>query len=266
MSESEAGGLRSAPTAVITGGGTGIGYAAAEALIRAGFRVVIAGRREDVLESAVRTLRAVEGAGEVTGRPADISVPAHARGLISHAVEKYGRLDCLVASAGVSQGSPFIETSVEEWDDMMNVNLRGVWICAQAAARHMVGRRCGRIILIGSIAGRQSEGADLAHYCAAKAGVHSLAQTYGAALAPYGVLVNAIAPGWVDSPMAAEGKAGTTEAALAQIIPSGKICDPSELGGLIRYLATDAPASLVGTVITVDGGQSALMSVPPRSE
>jgi NAD(P)-dependent dehydrogenase (short-subunit alcohol dehydrogenase family) len=242
--------------ALVTGGGTGIGFSAARALARDGFHVVVSGRRRDVLEAAVKRLRAVGAASSVQ---ADVGTNEDPAGTVDQVVARHGRIDCLVTAAAVFQEAPLLEMTHQQWDETMNINLRGTWLSAQAAARHMVKQGHGRMVLIGSIAAVQSEGETAGHYSVSKAGVHSLAQTLGVVLAPRGIQVNAVAPGLIETPMTAALLEQADPATIAEYIPTGRACQADEVGELVRFLAADAPPSLVGSIITIDSGQTAEM-------
>lgn len=244
--------------ALVTGGGTGIGFSCAGALARDGFDVVISGRRQDVLDEAVRRLR---GDGAVSSIRADVGTLDDPVRTVDEVVARYGRLDCLVTAAGVFLEVPLLEMTPEQWDVTININLRGTWLSAQAAARHMVRQGHGRMVLIGSISAVQSEGENASHYSVSKAGVHSLAQTLGTVLAPRGIQVNAVAPGLVETPMTATLVEETDPIEIARLVPSGQAIQADEVGELVRFLAADAPPSLTGSIITVDGGQTAAMTM-----
>ncbi len=240
--------------ALVTGGGTGIGFSAARALASDGFHVVISGRRREVLEAAVDRLRDVGAGSSIQADVGTLDDPAR---IIDEVVERHGRIDCLVTAAAVFDEVPLLDMTHEQWDATININLRGTWLCAQAAARHMITQGFGRMVLIGSISAMQSEGESACHYSAAKAGVHSLAQTLGIVLASHGIQVNAVAPGLVNTPMSSAALAQAEPAVIAQILPTGRAIQADELGRLVRFLAADAPPSLVGSAITIDGGQTA---------
>jgi NAD(P)-dependent dehydrogenase (short-subunit alcohol dehydrogenase family) len=241
--------------ALITGGGTGMGFAGAAALVRADFDVVILGRRTDVLEAAVAQLPA----GRASYIEADVGTfdgPARA---VEETVARHGRLDCLVTAAAIFDEVRMLEMSLEQWEATININLRGTWLAAQAAGRQMVEQGSGRMILFGSIAAVQSEGVTALHYSASKAAVHSLAQTLGISLASHGIQVNAIAPGLVETPMTTAAVQESSPEAIANLLPTARVCQPNEVGELVRFLAVDAPPSMVGSILTIDSGQTIAM-------
>jgi 3-oxoacyl-[acyl-carrier protein] reductase len=242
--------------ALVTGGGTGIGFSAAQALAAAGFHVVISGRRDDVLREAVDQLCRAGSASSVRADLATRDDPART---VDEVVAAHGRLDCLVTAAAIFDEVPLLDMTHEQWDVTINTNLRGTWLTAQAAARHMVRQGHGRMVLIGSIAAVQSEGETACHYSISKAGVHSLAQTLGIVLGRHGIQVNAVAPGLVETPMTAALLAENDPAVIEDYVPTGVVCQAEEVGELVRFLASDAPLSMVGSILTIDSGQTAAM-------
>lgn len=246
---------------LITGGGSGIGLACAQALAAAGWDVAISGRRTAVLEEAAASMRGEHPGVEVATFPADMGDGEQARALVADAIERFGRLDGLVCSAGAYESRPFDEMTDESWDAIVNVLLRGTAICSMEAARHMAERGAGRIVLIGSVSGFLSEPRS-AHYAASKAGMHSLARSITVDLGERGVIANAVASGFVATPMTR----GLTEhpdqamvqGVLARLNPLRRAGRPEELGEVVRYLIADAPDYLAGATITVDGGQTVM--------
>ena len=258
MTEKYVEALRSdAPTAVVTGGGTGIGYAVAEALVEQGYYVTIVGRRRDVLMDAVRRLEKIDDRVKVTGHVADVGDRAQVAGVFRDVAERYGRLDALVTAAAALHVAPFDELVEAEWDQMIDVVLNGAaWSCLHAS-RIMQAQGGGRIVLIGSVSGQLTD-AGLAHYSAAKAGVHSLARGLAVDLGKYNIAANAIAPGWVRTPMISDFVDQVDAQWLRHMNPMSRAADPAEIANVVRYLVVDAPTFLTGTTIPVDGGQTAM--------
>lgn len=242
--------------ALITGGGTGIGLSAARALAGDGFQVVISGRRGGVLAEAVDQIGAD---GRVHAIEADVATVDEPSRTVDEVVERYGSIDCLVTAAGVYEQVPLLEMTPVQWDETINTNLRGTFLSAQAAARHMVKQGHGRMVFIGSIGATQSEGEEAGHYSASKAGVHSLAQTFGGGLARHGIQVNAVAPGLTETPMTAALIAHTGRAFWTDQLPTGRICQVDEVGEMVRFLVADAPPSLTGAILTIDCGYTAVL-------
>jgi NAD(P)-dependent dehydrogenase (short-subunit alcohol dehydrogenase family) len=230
-------------SALVTGGGTGIGRATARRLLHGGFDVTIVGRRADVLDAAASELAVAAGTvGTVRTQVADMS-------------------DALVTAAAASKPVPFLETTAATWDATLGVALRGTALVAAAAARHMVSNGGGRIVLFSSINGFQSE-PDTADYSAAKAAVSSLAKSMAVDLAPSGVITNAIAPGWVRTPMTEEFLDQSSPETLKAVNPLGRAGEPTEIADVVWFLVDQAPTFLVGTTIYVDGGQTVAAPMP----
>ncbi|MBA2313717.1 MAG: SDR family oxidoreductase [Actinobacteria bacterium] len=242
--------------ALVTGGGTGIGAASAEALARSGFAVAINGRRAHVLEETASSIQERVPNAEIATFKADIGVAKEAAGLVRRVIERFERIDVLVSSAAAYEAMHFLDIDAEHWDRTMDVAVRGSALCSVEAARFMRGGGGGRIILVSSVSGTASEGVSAA-YCAAKAAIDSLARSMAVDLSEHGIAVNAVAPGWVETPMVQEDLDNATPESLRRLNPLGRMGKPEEPAEVIRWLATDAPPFLTGTTIAVDGGQSA---------
>ena len=188
---------------------------------------------------------------------ADISKPDEVERLVGTAVEAYGGLDILVNNAGIEEQHPFLEMPLEVWNNVIAVNLTGVWLCTQTAARHMVERkRGGRIINISSVHEDMAMPTN-APYCAAKGGLRMLMRTVAVELAPYGITVNDVAPGAIDTPMDAALKRDPVKMRqLLSEIPIGRMGTPEEVAGLCVFLASDAAAYVTGATYVIDGGMT----------
>ena len=243
--------------ALIVGGGTGIGYATAERLARAGVAVALAGRREEVLDEARdRLLGNVDGAAVVTAA-GDAGVESEARAMVATAVEQLGGLDLCVNCAGIYEPVDFLDMNEEAWRHTMSTTLDAITYPSVAAAKVMAENGGGRFVLISSINAPLSE-PESAHYSAAKAGVSSLARSMAVDLAKHGIQVNAVAPGWVHTAMVDEFVQNATAETLRQLNIVARVGQPDELANVIEYLLLDAPEYLNGTTIFVDGGQTAM--------
>ena len=246
---------------MITGGSSGIGLATAVALNREGFDVTIVGRRADVLVSVAHDIAAHGGGTEVTSVVADMGdADAPARVVDEH-VARRGGIDALVAGAGAYEPVEVRELTADAWGATLDVHVRGAVLAASAAARHMSRAGRGRIVLLSSVNGFHSEPQSTA-YSAAKAAVISVARSLAVDLAGSGVVANAVAPGWVTTPMTAEYLASTTAEQLRRVNPLGRAGTADEIANVIRYLIVDAPDFLTGATITVDGGQTAMAPMP----
>lgn len=253
--------MGSQPVAVVTGAGTGMGRAAAKALATAGFAVMVAGRREDMLDESRSEILASTPDAVVELRVTDVGQPAECDALIADSVERLGRVDVVVTAAASFEPAHVLDMTAAVWDSCMDVVLRGSVLVAVAAARQMKRVGSGRIILISSINGAVSE-PETAHYSAAKAAIMSVAKSMAVDLSEHGIAVNAVAPGWVDTPMIAEFVAEATPADLARINPLARLGRPEELASVIAFLATDAPMFFTGSTLFVDGGQTAVAPMP----
>lgn len=247
--------------AVVTGGGTGIGLASAHALAGAGMDVLIAGRRGEVLERAAVEIRAAGHDVRVATTVADVARPADCDALVAAALAELGRVDVLVNAAAVYEPVAFLDLTAAAWDATMDVDLRGTVLTSVAAARWMATNGGGRIVLVSSVNGHASVPA-ASHYSAAKAALHSLARSMAQELSPSGIAVNAVAPGWVRTPMTEAYLATTTPERLARLNPLARVGEADEIASLIRYLAVEAPPFLTGATLVVDGGQTAIAPMP----
>jgi 3-oxoacyl-[acyl-carrier protein] reductase len=246
-------------SAVVTGGATGIGLASAVALAGAGFDITLVGRRPDALRSAATTL----GASGVAVKTyiadmGDPDAPSHA---VDAHVDRFGGVDAFVAAAGAWDSTSITDMTAAAWDATLNVHVRGAVLGAGAAARHMIAARHGRIVLVSSVNGYQSE-PDTSAYSAAKTAVISVVRSLAVELADTGVTANAVAPGWVATPMTAADLAAATPEALRRLNPQARFGHADEIAEVIRWLAIDAPAFLTGSTIIVDGGQTAQAPLP----
>jgi glucose 1-dehydrogenase len=237
--------------AIVTGAGSGIGRATALRLASEGAGMVVA----DVDGEAARATRdLVSGAGsDARVETVDVSVPAQVNALVERTVESFGRLDHMVANAGIAIDRPFLETTEEEFDRVIAVNLKGVFLCGQAAARSMARRGGGgRIVNVASTyASVCSPGSSA--YCASKAGVAMLTKAMALELGPLGIRVNAVAPGWIRTGMNPLDDPEEL-ARLGAEIPLGRIGDPADVAAAISMLLSDDAAYVTGTTLLVDGG------------
>jgi len=240
--------------AIVTGGATGIGRSIAESMARAGACVVIdyVGSSEKAGE-AVETIR--RDGGKALAFEADVTNPEQVNALVFQTVSRFGQLDVLVSNAGMEQKHPFLETPLDTWQKVIDVNLTGPWICSQAAARQMVAQgHGGRIIFITSVHEDLAMPTN-APYCAAKGGQRMLMRTLAVELAPYKITANDVAPGAIDTPMDKTVEQDPEEKeALLDEIPLRRMGKPEEVAGLCVYLASEAAAYITGSTFIIDGG------------
>lgn len=236
--------------AVVTGAARGIGRAIALHLADLGCDVVVS----DVLDEEARNTAAEV---EARGRQslvvrADVSDPEQAEQLIQRTLDKFGRIDILVNNAGITRDSLLIRMKDEDWEKVIQVNLRGTFNCLRAAARPMMRQRSGRIINISSVVGLMGN-AGQANYAASKAGVIGLTKSAAKELGSRGITVNAVAPGFIETDMT-RALSEEVRKAYLQAIPLGRPGQPEDVARVVGFLASDDAAYITGQVIQVDGG------------
>ena len=247
--------------AVVTGAGSGMGAASARALAAAGFAVMLAGRRSEALEQTRDQILEADGDAVVEIRPTDVGDPPECEALIADTVERLGAVDVVVTAAATFEPAHGFDMTAEAWDSCLDIVLRGSMLVAAAGARRMRDSGGGRIILFSSVNSHGSE-PETAHYSAAKAAINSLAKSFAVDFAAHNIQVNAVSPGWVETPLIAEFVEEATPEDLARVNPLARLGRPEELAGVVVYLATDAPPFLTGATLFVDGGQTAIAPVP----
>lgn len=246
-------------SAVVTGGSTGIGLATAIALARADLDITIVGRRRDALQSAAVTIGAAGVAVET--HIADMGDPDAPSHVVDTHVDRFGGINAFVAAAGAWESTPIIDMTAAAWDATLSVHVRGAVLGAGTAVRHMITAGHGRIVLVSSVNAYQAE-PDTSAYSAAKTAVISVVRSLAVELAATGVTANAVAPGWVTTPMTAADLAAATPEGLRRLNPQARFGQADEIAEVIRWLVIDAPAFLTGSTITVDGGQTAQAPLP----
>jgi NAD(P)-dependent dehydrogenase (short-subunit alcohol dehydrogenase family) len=177
--------------------------------------------------------------------------------MIKKAMEKWGKIDILVNNAGIAQFGSFLEMAEEDWDRTLDINLKGYFLCAQAAVREMIKQKSGVIINIASVAmGQVGIGfPNIVHYCASKGGIVGMTEALAAELAPHNIRVNAISPGLIETPMIEPVKSDPKmmEAMLARV-PLHRVGRPEEVSNLVVFLASDQSSYMTGSTVVIDGG------------
>ncbi|NLV73393.1 MAG: 3-oxoacyl-[acyl-carrier-protein] reductase [Chloroflexi bacterium] len=238
--------------ALVTGASRGIGRAIALELGQRGCDVVI--NYHSNIASAQETAAQIAAPSRTLVHQADVSIAQEASGLVEAALAAFGRVDILVNNAGITLDGLSMRMPEEDWDQVLATNLKSAFNCAKAVQRSMLRQRWGRIISIGSVAGLMGN-AGQANYSAAKAGLVGLTKALARELAPRGITVNLVAPGFIATDMTAS----LGEEILAKVqalIPLQRLGKPDEVARLVGYLASDAAAYITGQVIALDGGMS----------
>ena len=245
---------------LISGGSSGIGLATAHRFLDEGSRVFLAGLDQREVDSALAGLRP---GGEVSGLACDVSLEGDVARMVAAAHRALGGVDVLINNAGTARRDPFLAIAAGDWDRIVAVNLRGMFLVAQAVSRHMAERGGGVIINMSSTNGLAGE-EDYAHYNASKGGVLLLTKTMAVELGNHGIRVNALCPGYIRTPLneAMSASAGGTEFETAyarERIPLGRAGEAEEVAAAYAFLASDDASFIHGAALVIDGGQLAVM-------
>lgn len=241
-------------TAIVTGARRGIGRAIALALAKEGANVVVSDISQEDCQTVVTE---IEGLGRKgLALKCNVTSRAEVEDMVRRTVAEFGKVDILVNNAGIISFKPFLELTDEDWDNTLNVNLKGQFLCARTVAKEMAKNKWGRIINIASIS---SGGCGIAfpliaHYTASKGGVVALTEALAVELTPQGINVNAICPGAIDTDMVkAVKESGQLEQILLRI-PKGRLGQPEDIANLAVFLASDESDYITGAAIVIDGG------------
>ena len=249
--------------AAITGGGLGIGAATARLFAAEGAAVALGDVKLDAAEAVAAEI--VQGGGRAIAVGVDVADAGQVQAFVDRTVAELGRLDVLFANAGIAHSAPFLEHAEAQWHRVLRVNLTGVFLCCQAAARHMVTQGGGRIITTASINGFRGV-ENLVGYNTAKAGVIELTKTMAVELAQHNIQVNAIAPAQIDTRLT-RGYSDDARSRRVARIPMGRFGEADEVARVALFLASDDASFVTGHTLAVDGGYLAggLWSSPTRS-
>ena len=233
--------------ALVTGGTRGIGHAIAVALQGAGARVAVCARNG---EKAAETAGALGAAAR--GYPCDVADGKQVAALVERVERDFGQIDVLVNNAGTTRDNVLFRIDDDAWDIVLDTNLRGAFLCIRHAARGMIKRRWGRIINISSVVGLRGNKGQ-ANYSASKAGLIGLTKSVAKELASRNVLVNAVAPGYIDTELTRDIPAEAKQA-LQAAIPLGRLGEGRDVAAAVLFLASDQAGYITGQVLVVDGG------------
>ena len=241
-------------TALVTGGGRGIGEAVARRLAREGARLVVLSRTKSEVDRVAADIAAT--GGEALALVADVADVDQVQRAVDSALDRYGSLDILVNNAGVDYDSPLLDVPPEEWDRVIGVNLTGPFLMTQRAARVMRDAGRGAIVHISSIDAYGADGMQVAYNCS-KAGLLGLNRTAAVELAPFGIRSNVVSPGYVATPLTRQyvgEQLFTHMSGSFARVPQGRMVDVDEIAAAVAFLASDDASAITGTELVVDGG------------
>lgn len=236
--------------AVVTGASRGIGREIALALAKNGAKVVVSARNTEALAKLVDEIK--DQGGEAAAVAGDVSIEADANNLIEQAIATFGQVDILVNNAGITRDGLLVRMKSEDWDAVLDTNLKGAFMCTKAVAKPMSKQRSGRIINISSVVGEMGN-AGQANYCASKAGLLGLTKSVAKELARRSVTVNAITPGFIVTDMT-EGMTDKARDAMMEQIPMGRLGESEDIANAVLFLASDQSSYITGQVLGINGG------------
>ena len=239
--------------AIVTGGSRGIGKAVVALLSSWGTNVVVNYVTDEQAANATAA-KARENGAEAVAIQADVSQLAGAERLVRETLERFARIDFLVCNAGIWEGGPVEAIPEGLWDKTIDINLKGTWSVCRAAVPAMKQQRSGRIVIISSTAGQRGE-ANVSNYAASKGGQISFMKSLSTELGPFGINVNCVAPGWVETEMTADTLADPARLeTILKEIPKGRVATPEDIAGSVAFLCSAWADHITGDVISVNGG------------
>lgn len=241
----------SGKVAVVTGAGRGLGKAIAKVLADRGAHVVITDRVLEPAEQAAASIRAA--GGKATPIAFDVAEPEQVEDAFGKIRAEVGRVDILINNAGIGDFVSFPEITPEKWDRMLNIHLKGSFNCCQAVLSGMKEQKYGKIVNISSVAGKRGDFIGNAHYTAAKAGIIGLTRSLALYAAPFGINVNAVAPGLFATELT-DGMSSEMKATTISRIPAGRLGRPEEIGRATAFLVSDDASYIFGETLSVNGG------------
>jgi 3-oxoacyl-[acyl-carrier protein] reductase len=238
-------------TAIVTGASQGIGETIAIEMAKSGAIVFCLARNKEALDATIKKI--TENGGKATAFSCDISNNDDFKSIILNIVKEYGSIDILVNNAGITKDNLLMRMSDDQWDDVLNINLKGSFTCIRSVIKHMMKKKFGRIINITSIVGITGN-AGQANYAASKSGLIGLTKSIAKEVASRGITANCVAPGWIETSMTDQLSTEVKNKFLSQI-PAGKIGQSKDIANAVIFLASDEAEYITGQTITVDGGR-----------
>ena len=241
--------------AIITGARRGMGRTHALKLAQEGVKVVVSDISKEDCQKVVDEIK--KAGGEGLALKCDVSKKEEVEELVKKTIDKFGKVDILVNNAGIAEFKPFLELTEEEWDKTLDINLKGYFLCAQAASREMAKQKSGVIVNIASVAmGQVGVGfPNVAHYCASKGGIVAMTEALALELAPLGIRINVVCPGMIETPMIDPIKQDPKMIeGLMSRIPLRRFGESEEVSDLVLFLVSNASSYMTGSAVVIDGG------------
>lgn len=239
--------------AIVIGAARGIGFGIAKRFIEEGASVLIA---DQSAEEGARAAERLSARGEADFIAADIGSPDGAEAIAAAAIGRFGRIEILVQNAGIFPWTMIEGITVEEWDRVLAVNLRGTFLAARACLPEMKGRRYGRMVFTSSITGPRVTSPGHGHYSASKAGINGFIRAAAIEFAPYGITVNGVEPGNIMTEGVVAARSPEFIRSMEEMIPLGRLGTPRDVANAVLFLASDEAEYITGTTIVIDGGQT----------